>query len=414
MDTLLLSLVLAFLIGAAGLQNLAALLNVKGLRAELPAEFHGSFDRERYRQSQRYTTSRTKLGVLSSGVNLLILVLFILAGGFPWLHGLVASFELPWLATGLLFLGLLALAQDVIDLPFELYHTFRLEQSFGFNRMSPVTFITDKIKTYGLSLIIGVPIMAGILLFFRSFPQIGWLYAWGLVAVVSLALQYLGPRFILPLFNTFRELEEGELRSRIEEYARRVGFDVAGIFVMDGSKRTSKSNAFFTGLGRKKRIALFDTLLEKHAPSELLAVLAHEVGHFKLGHITKSMALNLVKMGLLLWLLSLFIAYEPLYRAFGLESTPLYAGLVFFFLLYTPLSLVLTLGINALSRRFEFQADAFAAQTTGRPGDLIKALKRLSTDNLSNLTPHPLLVLLEYSHPPVLQRIQALRALEKA
>ena len=414
MDVLLLSLILAFLIAATGLQSLAALLNVRALDPELPAEFQGYYDREKYKQSQRYTKARTRLGVLSSGVNLLLLLLFILLGGFPWLHQLVSSFDLPWIATGLLFLGLLALAQDVLDLPFELYHTFRLEQSFGFNRMTPATFVADKIKTYGLSLAIGVPIMAGVLLFFRSFPELGWLYAWGLVAAVSLVLHYLGPRFILPLFNTFQELQDGELRSRIQEYADRVGFDVAGIYVMDGSKRSSKSNAFFTGLGRKKRIALFDTLLEKHSPSELLAVLAHEVGHFKLGHIVKSIALNLLKMGLLLWLLSLFIGYEPLYSAFGMQSTPIYAGLVFFFLLYTPLSLALSLGINALSRRFEFQADAFAARTANSPEDLVQALKRLSTDNLSNLTPHPLLVLLEYSHPPVLQRIRALQALEKA
>jgi len=227
-----------------------------------------------------------------------------------------------------------------------------------------------------------------------------------------LLMQYVAPNWILPLFNRFTPLEEGPYREAILKTADRAGFDLDGVFVMDGSKRSSKSNAFFTGLGRKKRIVLFDTLLDRHTPEEIAAVLAHEIGHYKLRHIWRKTLLTLIQTAVMFYLLSLVLHSEPLYVAFGLDTTPVYAGLLFFAILYAPANFLLSLATNALSRRHEYQADAFAARTTRRPQDLAAALKRLARDNLSNLTPHRLYVLLEYSHPPILDRLRRLRRLE--
>ncbi|MFO7800793.1 MAG: M48 family metallopeptidase, partial [Desulfovermiculus sp.] len=330
-------------------------------------------------------------------------------GGLPWLDAWVRSMGLHPVLSGLIFLGLLGLASDLLFLPFQLYSTFVLEERFGFNRMDLSTFIKDKLKGFLLALLIGGPCLAAIILFLNAYPVWGWVWAWGGLSAVMIGVQYIAPTWILPLFNTFIPLEDGELKDKILEYARQSGVTIQDILVMDGSKRSAKSNAFFTGFGRKKRIALFDTLIAKHPPEELVAVLAHEVGHWKLRHVRKMLLLGLVKTGVLLGLLSGVIRFEPLFEAFWLEQVSVHAGLVLFLLCYTPLSLLLSIGLNHLSRQHEFEADAFAAETTKQPDSLIQALKKLSKDNLSNLTPHPLKVSLEYSHPPVVGRIRALR-----
>ncbi|MFP4285724.1 MAG: M48 family metallopeptidase, partial [Desulfovermiculus sp.] len=287
--------------------------------------------------------------------------------------------------------------------------TFVLEEKFGFNRMSLATFIQDKLKGFLLALLIGGPCLAGIILFLNAYPVWGWVWAWGGVSAVMIGVQYLAPTWILPLFNTFNPLEDGELKDKILEYARQNGVTIQDILVMDGSKRSARSNAFFTGFGRKKRIALFDTLLEKHSAEELVAVLAHEVGHWKLKHVRRILLLGIVKTGIILFLLSATIRFEPLFEAFWLEQASVHAGMVLFLLVYTPLSLLLSAAVHSLSRQHEFEADKFAVRTTRQPDALIQALKKLSRDNLSNLSPHPLKVFLEYSHPPVLERIRALR-----
>ena len=408
----ILIVVLTALIGASLLQAWAEMLNLKSLSPTLPGEFVDVFDHETYHTSQEYTRAKTKLDLMSSSVSLAVLVVFILVGGFPWLDALVQSLGLHPVLTGMIFLGLLGLASDLLALPFELYATFVLEERFGFNRMSLATFVKDKLKGFLLVLVIGAPCLAGIILFLDAWPVWGWVWAWAGLIAVMIGLQYIAPAWILPLFNTFTPLEEGELRDKILEYARQNGAAVRDISVMDGSRRSAKSNAFFTGFGRKKRIALFDTLISKHTPDELVAVLAHEIGHWKLKHILKGLVLGIVKVGVLLGLLSAAVRYEPLFAAFGLGQVSVHAGLVFFLLLYTPLSLVLAMGMNHLSRKHEYEADAFAARTTGKPEALIQALKKLSRDNLSNLTPHRLLVFLDYSHPPVIKRVRALRALK--
>jgi len=408
----ILIVVLCFLVGAYLLESWADLLNLKSLSPAVPREFADVVDPKTYQTSQEYTRARTKLGLVSSSGSLAVLVIFILSGGFSWLDTLVRSLGLDPVLTGLAFLALLGLAADVLGLPFQLYSTFVLEERYGFNRMSPATFVKDKLKGLLLAAVIGAPCLAGVILFLEAYPVWGWVWAWGGLVAVMAGLQYIAPTWILPLFNTFTPLGEGELRDRILSYAQENGADVQDISVMDGSRRSAKSNAFFTGFGRKKRIALFDTLIERHTQDELLAVLAHEIGHWRLRHILKGLIVGIVKMGVLLGLLSIAVRWQPLFEAFGVDQVSVHAGLVFFLLLYTPVSLALSVGINQLSRRHEFEADAFAATTTGKPESLIQALKKLSRDNLSNLTPHPLTVFLEHSHPPVLERVRTLKGMK--
>ncbi len=407
-----LAIIVFSLVAAYALESVGKLLNLRALEPELPEEFGDTFDEEKYRRSQEYTKECSKLNLISSTVNLAILLSFIFLGGFPWLDSLLVDLGLPPLFTGLLFFAVLVSAQAILGEPFDLYKTFVLEEKYGFNKMGIKTYLGDKLKELVLSLCIGIPVLAVFLLFFQNFATWGWLYAWVFIVLVMIVLQYVAPTWIMPLFNKFTPLEEGELKTKIRDYAEKMGFDLSGIYVMDGSKRSTKSNAFFTGFGKKKRIALFDTLLEKHQPDELLSVLAHEVGHFKLKHILKNMLLGICKTGILLYIMSFFIAHPPLFHAFGMQNVSVYAGLVFFSLLYTPISIILSLFLNMLSRKYEFQADKFAARTTGDAENLIQALKSLSADNLSNLTPHPFYVFLEYSHPPVLQRIRELRQYE--
>lgn len=406
-------LIITAVIMAYCIDNLAEYLNIRHLDPVLPREFSDVFDREQYARSQEYARLQSRLRLIQSSVNCLCLLLFLLCGGLAWLDQLIRTLALHPVWTGLIFFAVLGLALDLLSLPFDIYSTFVLEQSFGFNRSTPGLFVKDRLKGYLLAVLIGGPILAGVLLALSRFPEWGWLGAWLLITLVMLLLHAVGPSLILPLFNTFTPLEQGSLRDKIEALARNNRFDVSGIFVMDGSKRSTRSNAFFTGLGRTKRIVLFDTLIKRHSVDELVAVLAHEIGHFQHKHILKQLLLSSVKTGILLYLIAVLITFEPLFAAFDLPEPRVYTGLVFFALLFTPVSLLLSLGLNVLSRKYEYQADAFAARATRQAGALIAALKKLSADNLSNLTPHPFYVLLNYSHPPVLQRIRALQQAEK-
>lgn len=411
MNALTIALV-CFLLLHLVVHNLALQLNTRSARLVLPAEFQGTYDLRDYASSQDYTRAKSRLEMVGSTVNTLVLICLILLGGFAWLQATVTSLESPWLVQGLFFLGAVAAFFELLNLPLEIASVFGLEERYGFNRTTAGTFLLDKIKTYALLAILGSVAVCGIMLFFRAFPQNGWLLAWAFIAAFMLLLQYVGPNWIFPLFNRFTPMEDGPLRDTILATAGSAGFDLDGIFVMDGSRRSNKSNAFFTGLGRKKRIVLFDTLINRHTPQELSAVLAHEIGHYKLRHIWRRTFLTLVQMGIMFYILSLILHSKPLYAAFGLSGTPVYAGLLFFAILYTPANLLISLATNALSRRYEYEADEFAVRTTKRPQDLSAALRRLARDNLSHLTPHWLYVLLEYSHPPVLDRLRHLRELQ--
>ncbi|RUM89316.1 MAG: M48 family peptidase, partial [Thermodesulfatator sp.] len=291
--------------------------------------------------------------------------------------------------------------------------TFVIEEKFGFNRTTVRTFISDFLKGLTLTAIIGGLIFAGVIWFFETMGTWAWLYCWMALGMFQIMLLFVAPVLIMPIFNKFEPLEDGELKKSILDYARKENFKMQGVFKMDGSKRSTKSNAFFTGFGRFKRIVLFDTLIARHTVEELTAIIAHEMGHYKLKHILKGIIRSILMSGFTLWLLSLFMGNQGLFEAFGMDHISVYASLVFFGFLYAPIGMATGIIDKAISRKYEFQADAYAVRTYGHPEALITALKKLSVDNLSNLTPHPFMVFLEYSHPPVLERIRAIRRLAR-
>lgn len=382
--------------------------NLKSLDKGLPEEFSDVYDEETYNKSQAYTKIRTKFGILTSAFNLSLLLFFWFAGGFNWLDQIVRGWHLGVIWTGLVYIGILILGRSILNLPFSVYSTFVIEEEFGFNKTTFKTFVMDMLKGLGLGIALGGPLLAGILAFFTFIDQYAWLYAWGAVTVFTLFIQFIAPTWIMPIFNKFEPLEEGDLRQKIREYADKVNFKLEGIYVMDGSKRSSKSNAFFTGFGKNKRIALYDTLINNHTEDELVAVLAHEMGHYKKKHIIKNMLISIVQTGIMFLLLSIFLNSQGLYGAFYMQQASVYAGLIFFGMLYAPIDLIVSIFMQILSRKYEYEADAFAS-TTYKKEPMIQALKKLSKDNLSNLTPHPFYVFLNYSHPTVLQRISAIR-----
>lgn len=405
-------LILAALLVQYGLDVVANGLNLKALRSELPDEFSDVYDAEEYHRSQAYTRTKTRFGLITSAFDLALLLVFWFAGGFEALDTLVRGWAFGPVITGLLYIGILALAKGLLSLPFSIYSTFVIEERFGFNQTTPRTFVLDLLKGTALSIVLGGPLVAAILWFFGETGPYAWVYAWVAVTAFVLVIQYIAPRFIMPLFNKFEPLGEGELRDKLLAYVEAVRFPVAGIFLMDGSKRSSKSNAFFTGLGSNRRIVLFDTLVERHTPDELLTVVAHEIGHYKRHHIPQRIAISILHTGVLFLLLSIFLQVEGLYAAFYVDHMSVYAGLLFFGLLYTPVELLLSIPMQMLSRKHEFEADRFAVTTTGKPHIFIRALKELAGNNLSNLTPHPFYVFLNYSHPPLQDRIEAVRERE--
>ncbi len=389
-----------------------ALLNLRSLSPELPAEFTGVYGQDEYARSQEYTRVTTRFSLIQSTVSLCLTLVFILAGGFNSIDLVARSFALSSIPTGLIFTGLLALLSTALNLPFSVYSTFVIEQRFGFNTTTVATFILDGLKALLLAIVLGGPLLAAILWFFETSGSLAWLYCWSAAVAFILVVQFLAPVVIMPLFNKFVPLAEGELKEAITRYAAAQRFALQGIYTMDGSKRSTRANAFFTGFGRFRRIVFFDTLMDKLATSEIVAVLAHEMGHYKLKHIPVTMALSILQMGIMFFILSLFLDNQGLFAAFGMDHLSVYAGLVFFGFLYAPISTLLAIGFHAFSRRNEYQADRFAAQTGADGEALISGLKKLSVSNLTNLTPHPLHVFLNYSHPPILARIEALRRLK--
>jgi len=401
---ILIALIIEFALKLAG-----NLLNLKSLKLELPVGLQGIYKSEDYRKSQEYIRATTRFSLVESSFTLLLLLIFWFSGGFSWFNQIVTDWNLISIVSGLLYIGILLFAYSLLTLPFSIYSTFVIEERFGFNRTTPRTFVLDLVKGFVIALILGGLLLAGILALFQYVGNFAWLYCWIGVAIFSLAIQYIAPTWIMPLFNKFTPMEAGELKEAILRYTHSVNFPVKNVFVTDGSKRSNKSNAFFTGFGRNKRIALFDTLIAQHTIPEMVAVLAHEVGHYKKKHILQGTIISILHAGVIFFLLSLFINNTILYQAFGISHKPIYAGLLFFGLLYTPIELVLSILMQMVSRKHEYEADHFASNTISEPLHLINALKKLSATNLSNLAPHPFYVFLNYSHPPLLQRIQAIQ-----
>lgn len=405
--------VLVTVVGFFLLDVCSRMLNLSALKPELPAEFADVFDAEEYSKSQDYTREGTRFSLIEDTYSLVIFLAFWWLGGFGWLDALVRSY-VPHneIIQGLLFMASLYVGSMLVGLPFELYDTFVIEEKFGFNKTTLTTFIMDKLKGIMLAVILGGPILALVLYLFQQFGPNAWLYGWIAVSGFSLLMMYLAPTYIMPLFNKFKPLEDGELKTAIQEMSEKCQFPLTEVYEIDGSKRSTKANAFFTGLGKNKKIALFDTLIKNNGVGELVAVLAHEIGHFKKKHIYQSMALGILQMGVLFFLLGMFLNKQGLFDAFRVQDVSVYGSLVFFTFLFEPVSKLLSVVMMILSRKNEYEADAYAAEVTGRPEDLISGLKKLSKDNLANLTPHPFFVFLNYSHPPMLKRIAALESIK--
>ena len=404
---ILIALVLQFI-----LDTVAHTLNLRALKSEIPLALAGVYEPEDYRKSQEYTRSRTRFGFVTSSFSLLVILLFWFTGGFNFLDQFVRPWGFGPIVNGLCYTGILMIAYELLTLPFSIYSTFVIEERFGFNRTTPRVFITDSLKGLVLTVVLGGSILSAVLVLFEYADNYAWLYCWLLITIFNIVVQFIAPIWIMPLFNKFTPMEPGELKDAIQSYARSTGYEVGNISVMDGSKRSTKANAFFTGFGRTKRIALFDTLISKHTVPELVAILAHEIGHYKKKHVLWGMLISIAHTGLFLYLLSILLSNSGLYQAFYMDYTSIYTGLIFFGLLYTPLEMILSLGLQILSRRYEYAADQFAVQTTGETQSLIAVLKKLHSGSLSNLTPHPLYAFLNYSHPSLLQRILAVERLK--
>jgi STE24 endopeptidase len=401
--------ILAGLLADFALGAMADLLNLRALSPGVPAELRGVYDPERYRRAIEYTRVRTRFGLVTAAVDLGLVLALWLSGGFGWLDRSTRGLGLGAVATGLVFLGTLALGRMVIATPLGWWSTFVIEERFGFNRMTARTFWADRAKGLLLTVVLGGPLLAAVLWLFVAAGPRAWLWAWLAGSLWVLALEVVAPAWIMPLFNRFAPLDAGAVRDAILAYARSVAFPLEAVFVIDGSRRSTKANALFTGVGRRKRIALFDTLLTTFAPHEVVAVVAHEVGHYKLRHVLQGTVLGILQIGAALFLLSVLLGWPGPLDAFGLAPSA-HAGLLVFALVTVPLARAASVVMLALSRRNEHQADAFAAATTGSGGPLADALARLAADSLAPLTPHPLHVLLHASHPPVVERIRALRA----
>lgn len=376
----------------------------------LPPELSDVADPETFSKSQEYTKERSKFGLIRGTFSVIVLIIFWFAGGFNWLDQWVRSYGWSTIPTGLVYIGILAIANLILALPFDLYSTFVIEEKYGFNKTTPRLFVIDRIKGLALSIIIGTPVLALIMWFLEFTGDRAWLYCWIFSVVFSLAFQYIAPVWILSLFNKYTPLPEGELREAINTYAGSVGFPFREIYVMDSSRRSTKTNAFFIGFGKYRRIVLFDTLVENSSIDEIIAVLAHEVGHYKKKHIITGMILGFLHIGLVFYLLSLFLNKRELFDAFYMEKISVYAGLLFFGLLFEPISFLIGIAFNALSRRNEYQSDHYAVQTIPDREKLVSALKKLYATNLANLIPHRVYVFLNYTHPPLLQRIRAIRS----
>ncbi len=402
-------LILLILFTTYLIEFIVSFLNIKALNPTLPKEFESVFNDQDYKKSQNYTRAGTVLSLVESSISIFLTVLFLLLGGFNYIDLWARSYGFGPILTGLIFTALLGLLSFAVHLPFSLYSTFIIEERFGFNRTSLKTYLLDIMKGGLLAIVLGAPLLALILWFFINTGNYGWLYCWFGVVAFSIILQFLAPVLIMPLFNKFSPLEDGSLKDRIFNYVKKEHFKLQGIFTMDGSKRSSKLNAFFTGFGKFRKIVFYDTLINKLNETEIVAVLAHEMGHYKLKHIVKMLIASIIQTGIMFYFLSIFLDNTELSQAMFMEKTSIYSSLVFFGFLYSPINLLVSILFNAFSRNNEFAADRYAAGTTGFPEALISSLKKLSQANLSNLTPHPAMVFVHYSHPPVLARIENLR-----
>lgn len=387
-------------------------INIKSQKPVLPPSLTDIYDQENYQKSLAYHKTTTSFGLLTSSLSFAVSFILLYTGAFGAIDEWLRQFFQHEIVLALAFFGLLYLASDILTIPFQIYSVFGIEEKFGFNKTTPKTFVVDKLKGYLLGIIFGGLIISLLLWLILSLGQAFWIYFWVAIAVFLLFINMFYASLIVPLFNKLTPLEEGSLKEKIERYSSSVSFPLDNIFVIDGSKRSSKSNAFFSGIGKKKKIVLYDTLIQNHSEEELVAILAHEVGHYKKKHILTSFAVSLIHIGVMLFIMSLMIFNPVLSQALGGSVMSIHLNLIAFGILYSPLSKILGILMNVISRKNEYEADAYAA-TTYNGSFLQEALKKLSVNNLSNLMPHKLYVFFHYSHPPLMQRLKALKQVNK-
>ncbi|MAN58879.1 MAG: peptidase M48 [Flavobacteriaceae bacterium] len=386
------------------IEKILGALNARHFNDPIPEIIADVYDAQLYRKSQRYKMERYRFGLLTSTVSFIAILLFLFFDGFAFVDSLARSVAQHPITITLIFFGIILLASDLLTTPFTYYSTFNIEEKYGFNKTSKRTFWMDKVKGYALGAIIGGALLSIIVWLYLAVGQNFWWFAWIVVTLFSIFMNLFYARFIVPIFNKQTPLAEGSLRSKIESYANGVGFNLENIYVIDGSKRSTKANAYFSGFGKEKRITLYDTLITDLEEEEIVAVLAHEVGHYKKNHIIINLVISVISTGFTLWLLSLFVGNPILAESLNVRVPSFHIGLIAFGLLYAPISEVTGLLMNYLSRKFEYQADRFAKETY-RAEPLIRALKELSKNNLVNLTPHRAYVIAHYSHPTLQQRV---------
>ncbi|MCG8318021.1 MAG: M48 family metallopeptidase [Cytophagales bacterium] len=394
------------------LEQILDFLNLKHQKKELPAALKGIYDEKKYQQSLAYQKDNTKLSFITSTFSFLLAFALLITGGFGYIDTLLRAEIAQTDLLPLVYFAVLFLGSDLLNTPFQWYRTFVIEEKYGFNKTTPRIFITDKLKGYLITFIIGGLLLWVLIVLIDQLGEAFWLYFLAITAAFMLFMNMFYTTLILPLFNKLKPLEEGELKQAINNYSTKINFPIHNIFVIDGSRRSNKANAFFSGLGKKKKIVLYDTLIQNHSTEELVAVLAHEVGHYKKKHIVSGIFLSIVQVTIMLFILSKMIFNEHLSLALGAGQWGIHLNLMAFAILYSPISRLTGLLMNIFSRKNEFEADAFATNTYS--GEALKvALKKLSVDNLSNLLPHSLYVFFHYSHPPLLQRLKAIELKQK-
>ena len=383
-------------------------LNARHFKDPIPSELDDVFDEEAYQKSMHYKLTNYQFGIWSSLFSFVLTIGFLSLNGFEWIDQIARSYTSNPIMVALLFFGIIMIASDILSTPFSYYKTFVIEERFGFNKTTKATFIKDKLKGLVMLIILGGGILAFIVWIYELTRESFWIYGWIAITVFTLFMTMFYAKLIVPLFNKQTPMEDGSLRHKISNYAASVGFTLNNIFVIDGSKRSTKANAYFSGFGKEKRITLYDTLINDLDEDEIVAVLAHEVGHYKKQHIVINLIISILLTGATLYLLSIFISNPLLSYAIGVSTPSFHAGLIAFGLLYSPISEITGLIMNYLSRKFEYEADHYA-KTSFKAAPLISGLKKLSKNSLSNLTPHPAYVFMHYSHPTLQQRIEMLK-----
>ncbi len=401
-------IIVAILIMQFVLETVLDYLNARHYNDPIPNELNDVFDKTEYQKSQSYKKTTYRFGLITSTFSLLLTLIFLFFGGFEWIDGIARSITHSPILIALVFFGIIMIGNDLITMPFSYYSTFVIEEKFGFNKTTKKIFLLDKLKGWLMMVVVGGAILALIIWFFEWAGSNFWIYAWALVALFTIFMNLFYSKLIVPLFNKQTPLELGSLKTKIENFAQQVGFELQNIFVIDGSKRSTKANAYFSGFGKEKRVTLYDTLINDLDEEEIVAVLAHEVGHYKKNHIVFNLIASLILTGITLFILSLFVNNPEVSYAIGVSTPSFHAALIGFGILYSPISEITGLAMNHLSRKFEYQADDYAKDNYAAL-PLISSLKKLSKNSLSNLTPHPAYVFMHYSHPPLSKRIANLR-----